>query len=171
MPKLKEEQLRFFYHEVLGLFDWSDDEEAEGIDPLEFVRQQVAELRKKAQKSTPKQNITNIEVDMMMPGPRMDHLVHTLLMKDGYVREYSAYVEQAMRVTEKIAEPFAWHIETVNLNDNTTVWDVVVWGDVDGDTIAVRASAPTLAHAICRTALKYVIAMREIKENNSGSKS
>ena len=40
------EQLLFLYNEVMGLFDWSEDDEAVGIDPLEFVRRELKRLRK-----------------------------------------------------------------------------------------------------------------------------
>ena len=41
------EQLRFFYNEVMGLFDWSEDDEAVGIDPLDFIRAELKRLRNK----------------------------------------------------------------------------------------------------------------------------
>ena len=43
---LNNEQLRFFYDEVLGLFDWGDDEEEMGLDPLNFVRERIKDERK-----------------------------------------------------------------------------------------------------------------------------
>ena len=43
---MTKEQLQFFMNEVLGLLDWSDEEEESGIDPLEFVRAEIAKLRK-----------------------------------------------------------------------------------------------------------------------------
>ena len=44
---LNEEQLRFFYNEVLGLMEWDEEVEASGIDPLQFVRDEVDELRRR----------------------------------------------------------------------------------------------------------------------------
>ena len=41
------EQLRFFYNEVIGLFDWSEDDEAVESDPLDYVRAELKRLRNK----------------------------------------------------------------------------------------------------------------------------
>ena len=38
----EEQLLRFFYNEVLGLFDWCDEVEQTGIDPLDYVRRELA---------------------------------------------------------------------------------------------------------------------------------
>ena len=46
MPKLNEEQLRFFMNEVLGLFEWSEEEDESDIDPLEFVRLELQKMKK-----------------------------------------------------------------------------------------------------------------------------
>ena len=40
-------QLRFFYNEVMGLFDWSEEDEAVGIDPLDYIRAELKRLRNK----------------------------------------------------------------------------------------------------------------------------
>ena len=44
--KLNEEQLRFFYNEVMELLEWDDEDEAAGKDPLEFAREVVRNLRR-----------------------------------------------------------------------------------------------------------------------------
>ena len=44
---LNEEQLRFFYNEVLGLMGWNEEDEASDIDPLQFVRDEVDGLRRR----------------------------------------------------------------------------------------------------------------------------
>ena len=51
---LNEEQLRFFYNEVLGLMEWDEEVEASGIDPLQFVRDEVDGLRREVRR---KQNM------------------------------------------------------------------------------------------------------------------
>ena len=43
---LNEEQLRFFYNEILGELEWSDEEEESGIDPLAYVLGEVRKMRK-----------------------------------------------------------------------------------------------------------------------------
>lgn len=50
MTKLNEEQLRFFYNEVLGLMEWDEEVEASGIDPLQFVRNEVDGLRRQVRR-------------------------------------------------------------------------------------------------------------------------
>ena len=44
--KLNEEQLRFFYNEVLGEFEYSDEDEADGVDPLGYVLAGIRKMRK-----------------------------------------------------------------------------------------------------------------------------
>ena len=51
---LNNEQLRFFYDEVLGLFDWGDEEEEMGLDPLNFVRERIKDERKWAKMTAKK---------------------------------------------------------------------------------------------------------------------
>lgn len=38
MSQLNHEQLTFFYNEVMDLFNWDEEIEEEGIDPLNYVR-------------------------------------------------------------------------------------------------------------------------------------
>lgn len=40
------DNLKFFHDEVLGLFDWGDEEEKMGLDPLNFVRERLKDERK-----------------------------------------------------------------------------------------------------------------------------
>jgi hypothetical protein len=44
--KLNEEQLRFFYNEVLGEFEYSEEDEADGVDPLGYVLSGIRKMRK-----------------------------------------------------------------------------------------------------------------------------
>lgn len=48
------EQLKFFHDEILGLFDWGDEEEQMGLDPLNFVRERLADERKWAKMTAKK---------------------------------------------------------------------------------------------------------------------
>jgi hypothetical protein len=43
---LNEEQLRFFYNEVLGEFEYSEEDEADGVDPLGYVLAGIKKMRK-----------------------------------------------------------------------------------------------------------------------------
>ena len=43
---LNEEQLRFFYNEVLGEFEYSEEDEADGVDPLGYVLTGIRKMRK-----------------------------------------------------------------------------------------------------------------------------
>lgn len=47
---LKQEQLQFFFDEVLGELDWGDEVEATGIDPLKYVRQEINVLRQQVKR-------------------------------------------------------------------------------------------------------------------------
>ncbi len=47
-------ELRFFRDEVLGLFDWSDEEVDMGLDQLNFIRTRLADERKWAKISAKK---------------------------------------------------------------------------------------------------------------------
>jgi hypothetical protein len=60
MAKLTEEQLRFFMHEVLGLFDYGDEDA--DTDPLEFVRERLKEERKQYKQTRDKLNDLRLKV-------------------------------------------------------------------------------------------------------------
>ena len=47
MKSLNNEQLQFFMNEVLGELNWGDEDDASGIDPLEFVRNEIRGMGKK----------------------------------------------------------------------------------------------------------------------------
>lgn len=63
---LNNEQLQFFKDEVLGLFDWGDEEEEMGLDPLNFVRQRIKDERKWAKMTAKKYAETEKERDEYM---------------------------------------------------------------------------------------------------------
>ena len=42
---MNNEQLNFFYNEILGILDWGDEWEDQGIDPLAYCRAKINELR------------------------------------------------------------------------------------------------------------------------------
>ena len=44
--RLNEEQLRFFYNEILGELEWGDEQEESGIDPLAYVLDEIRKMRK-----------------------------------------------------------------------------------------------------------------------------
>ena len=51
---LNNEQLRFFYHEVLGEIGWCDEDEEAGTDPLAHVLGEIRKMRKEIKKANAK---------------------------------------------------------------------------------------------------------------------
>lgn len=47
MKSLNNEQLQFFMNEVLGELNWGDEDDASGMDPLNFVRAEIRAMRTK----------------------------------------------------------------------------------------------------------------------------
>ena len=72
--------------------------------------------------------------------------------------DYSKEVAPAWRVVNAFAvEPFAWHIESINLLGGQIKWWACLWGDMpDGSIAEFSAEAETMSLAVCRVALLKV---------------
>ena len=77
----------------------------------------------------------------------------------------STSILSAWEVVQKLAvEPFAWHIESLNLTNGRVVWWACYWGDGKaGEILDYSADAPTAPLAICRTALLAVMEAQDDK--------
>jgi hypothetical protein len=73
--------------------------------------------------------------------------------------KFSTDIQAAWEVVEKLAnEPFAWHIESINLEGGRVTWWACLWGDVpDGSIAEYSAKADTVPLAICRAALLFAL--------------
>lgn len=75
-------------------------------------------------------------------------------MRMREVPDYSTDISDAWNVFEKFTkEPFAWHVETVNLSDGKLEYWACLWGDHGSSIVEYSASAETASLAICRAAL------------------
>lgn len=109
--------------------------------------------------------MTRDEILAMPAGREMDALITEKVMS-GHVKRrsdgtphyltwtpYSTDMGAAWEVVEKMAhEPFAWHIESVNIVDGL-MWFVCYWGDGSKAILDWSTDCESLTLAICRVAL------------------
>jgi len=78
------DNLKFFHDEVLGLFDWGDEEEEMGLDPLNFVRERLKDERKWAKMVAKK--YAEIEQELTAIRARESVRVHGVREQGRYCR-------------------------------------------------------------------------------------
>jgi len=104
MKSMNEEQLRFFRDEVLELFGWDDEANESGIDPLEFVRQEVKDLKT--------QEILKLRSRNRLLEKELASLLCIIFLQDLSITR-----DDADRVAEKVWETWE-EVEKVAINEN-----------------------------------------------------